>query len=53
VLEFFLGVYSLAGLFLFLFFSKYLVSPFLLIYTAGFFYVFFLSVKHATSRSRP
>jgi len=52
VLEFFLGVYSLAGLFLFLFFSKYLVSPFLLIYTAGFFYVFFLSVKHATSRSR-
>jgi cellulose synthase/poly-beta-1,6-N-acetylglucosamine synthase-like glycosyltransferase len=52
VLEFFLGVYSLAGLFLFLFFSKYLVSPFLLIYTAGFFYVFFLSVKHATGDSR-
>jgi cellulose synthase/poly-beta-1,6-N-acetylglucosamine synthase-like glycosyltransferase len=52
VLEFFLGLYSLAGLFLFLFFSKYLVSPFLLIYTAGFFYVFFLSVKHATNNSR-
>ena len=47
VLEFFLGVYSLTGLFLFLLFSKYLVSPFLLIYTSGFFYVFFLSVKHA------
>ena len=46
ILEFFLGVYSLTGLFMFLFFSKYLVSPFLLIYTSGFFYVFFLSVKH-------
>ena len=50
VLEFFLGVYSLIGLFLFLFFSKFLVSPFLLIYASGFFYVFFLSVKHATTR---
>jgi cellulose synthase/poly-beta-1,6-N-acetylglucosamine synthase-like glycosyltransferase len=46
ILEFFLGLYSLTGLTLFLFFSKYLVSPFLLIYTSGFFYVFFLSVKH-------
>jgi cellulose synthase/poly-beta-1,6-N-acetylglucosamine synthase-like glycosyltransferase len=46
ILEFFLGLYSLSGLILFLFFSKYLVSPFLLIYTSGFFYVFFLSVKH-------
>jgi cellulose synthase/poly-beta-1,6-N-acetylglucosamine synthase-like glycosyltransferase len=46
ILEFFLGVYSLTGLLMFLFFSKYLVSPFLLIYTTGFFYVFFLSVKH-------
>jgi len=52
VLEFFLGVYSLTGLFLFLLFSKYLVSPFLLIYTSGFFYVFFLSVKQATGKSR-
>jgi cellulose synthase/poly-beta-1,6-N-acetylglucosamine synthase-like glycosyltransferase len=52
VLEFFLGVYSFTGLLLFVFFSKYLVSPFLLIYTSGFFYVFFLSVKHATSSSR-
>ena len=52
VLEFFLGLYSFTGLILFLFFNKYLVSPFLLIYTSGFFYVFFLSVKHATSRSR-
>ncbi|CAB1056368.1 Glycosyltransferase [Olavius sp. associated proteobacterium Delta 1] len=46
VLEFILGVYSLTGLMMFLFFSKYIVSPFLLIYTSGFFYVFFLSVKH-------
>ena len=52
VLEFFLGVYSFIGLLLFLFFNKFLVSPFLLIYTSGFFYVFFLSVKHATSSSR-
>jgi hypothetical protein len=47
VLEFFLGVYSLAG-----FFSKYLVSPFLLIYTSGFFYVFFLSVKHGYGKTQ-
>ena len=46
ILEFVLGLYSLIGLLMFLFFSKYLVSPFLLIYTSGFFYVFFLSVKH-------
>jgi cellulose synthase/poly-beta-1,6-N-acetylglucosamine synthase-like glycosyltransferase len=52
VLEFFLGIYSLTGLFLFLLFSKYLVSPFLLIYTSGFFYVFFLSVKQATGKTR-
>jgi len=52
VLEFFLGVYSLTGLILFLFFSKFLVSPFLLIYTSGFFYVFFLSVKHGYGKSQ-
>ncbi|MEX1327059.1 MAG: cellulose synthase family protein [Desulfobacterales bacterium] len=46
ILEFFLGLYSLSGLIMFLFFSKYLVSPFLLIYSLGFFYVFFLSVMH-------
>jgi len=46
IVELFLGFYSLAGLILFICFSKYLVSPFLLIYTSGFFYVFFLSVKH-------
>ncbi|MCP4628462.1 MAG: glycosyltransferase [bacterium] len=39
--EFFLGIYSFTGRLLFLFFSKFLVSPFLLIYTSGFFYVFF------------
>jgi len=52
VLEFFLGIYSLAGLFMFVLFSKYLVSPFLLIYTSGFFYVFFLSVKHGYGRTQ-
>jgi cellulose synthase/poly-beta-1,6-N-acetylglucosamine synthase-like glycosyltransferase len=46
IFEFILGLYSLTGLLMFLFFSKYLVSPFLLIYTSGFFYVFFVSVKH-------
>jgi cellulose synthase/poly-beta-1,6-N-acetylglucosamine synthase-like glycosyltransferase len=50
ILEFFLGIYSLTGLLMFLFFSKYLVSPFLLIYTAGFFFVFFLSVKHGSGK---
>ena len=52
ILEFFLGLYSLTGLFMFLFFSKYLISPFLFIYTAGFFYVFFLSVKHGYGKTK-
>jgi cellulose synthase/poly-beta-1,6-N-acetylglucosamine synthase-like glycosyltransferase len=52
ILEFFMGLYSLTGLLLFLFYSKYLISPFLLIYTAGFFYVFFLSIKHGYGKSR-
>jgi cellulose synthase/poly-beta-1,6-N-acetylglucosamine synthase-like glycosyltransferase len=52
ILEFFLGIYSLTGLLMFLFVSKYLVSPFLLIYTAGFFYVFFLSVKHGYGKTQ-
>ena len=49
IIELFFGLYSLTGLLMFLFFSRYLVSPFLLIYTAGFFYVFFLTVKHGSS----
>ena len=44
IVELLFGLYSLAGFGLFLFFSKYMVSPFLVIYTSGFFYVFFLSV---------
>ena len=52
ILEFVLGLYSLSGLLMFLFFSKYLVSPFLLIYTTGFFYVFFLSVKHGYGKTQ-
>jgi cellulose synthase/poly-beta-1,6-N-acetylglucosamine synthase-like glycosyltransferase len=51
ILEFILGLYSLSGLLMFLFFSKYLVSPFLLIYTCGFFYVFFLSVMHGFGKT--
>ena len=47
IIELLLGIYSLAGLFLFIFFCKYFISPFLLIYTAGFFYVFSLSMIHA------
>lgn len=52
ILEFILGLYSLAGLILFLFFNKFLVSPFLMIYTAGFFSVFFLSIKQRYAGSR-
>lgn len=52
ILEFLLGLYSLGGLLMFLLFSKYLVSPFLLIYTSGFFYVFFLSVMHGYGRTQ-
>ena len=51
ILELILGLYSLTGLLMFLFFSKFLVSPFLLIYTSGFFYVFFLSVKHGFGKT--
>jgi len=52
ILEFILGLYSLTGFFMFLFFSKYLISPFLFIYTAGFFYVFFLSIKHGYGKTQ-
>jgi cellulose synthase/poly-beta-1,6-N-acetylglucosamine synthase-like glycosyltransferase len=52
ILEFILGLYSLTGLILFLFLSKYLVSPFLMIYTAGFFSVFFLSIKQSFAKIR-
>jgi cellulose synthase/poly-beta-1,6-N-acetylglucosamine synthase-like glycosyltransferase len=52
IVELFFGLYSLAGLGLFLFFSKYLVSPFLIIYTTGFFYVFFLSVMQGYGKNR-
>jgi hypothetical protein len=47
LVELFLGLYSLACLLLFLLFSKYFISPFLLIYSAGFLYVFSLSVMQA------
>jgi cellulose synthase/poly-beta-1,6-N-acetylglucosamine synthase-like glycosyltransferase len=52
ILELFLGIYSLTGLLIFLFFSKFFVSPFMFIYTSGFFYVFFLSVKHGYGKTQ-
>ena len=52
IIELLFGLYSLTGLCLFLFFSKYLVSPFLVIYTLGFFYVFFLSVMQGYGKQR-
>ena len=52
IIELLFGLYSLTGLGLFLFFSKYLVSPFLVIYTLGFFYVFFLSVMQGYGKQR-
>jgi cellulose synthase/poly-beta-1,6-N-acetylglucosamine synthase-like glycosyltransferase len=52
LIEFVLGFYSLTGLLLFLFFSKYFISPFLFIYTAGFFYVFSLSVMHSVRHAK-
>jgi len=51
IIELLFGLYSLAGLCLFLFFSHYLVSPFLVIYASGFFYVFFLSVVQGYGKS--
>ncbi len=47
VLELLMGGYSLAALILFLALKKYFISPFLLIYTVGFFYVFVLSFSHS------
>ncbi len=52
MVELLLGLYSLTGLLLFLFYSKYFISPFLLIYTAGFFYVFSLSVMHSVKHAK-
>ena len=52
IIEFVLGVYSLTGFVMFLMFSKYIVSPFLLIYTASFFSVFFLSIKQGYGKFR-
>ena len=53
ILELFMGLYSLTSLIMFLAFSKYLISPFLLIYTTGFFYVFILSVRHGYVTAHP
>jgi len=53
LLDLFLGIYSLAGLLMFLFLQEYLVSPFMLIYSTGFFYVFFLSLKQEYGKTRP
>jgi hypothetical protein len=53
MVELMLAVYSLTGLLMFLGLSRFLVSPFLLIYTIGFFYVFAMTVKHSGCRQRP
>lgn len=52
ILEFCMGVYALIALLLFLIYGRFLISPFLLIYTIGFFYVFILSVKHGYGKSQ-
>ena len=52
IIELILGLYSFTGLLLFLFFSKYFIGPFLLIYSAGFFYVFSLSVLHSVRHAK-
>jgi cellulose synthase/poly-beta-1,6-N-acetylglucosamine synthase-like glycosyltransferase len=52
IFELLLGLYSLTGLVLFFLSGRYLISPFLLIYSAGFLYVFSLSVLHGYAKSR-
>jgi cellulose synthase/poly-beta-1,6-N-acetylglucosamine synthase-like glycosyltransferase len=52
VLEFLMGCYSLLALILFLALRKYFISPFLVIYTLGFFSVFALSVSHSMGRRK-
>lgn len=52
ILEFFMGCYSLAALVLFLSLEKYFISPFLVVYTLGFFSVFALSIFHSMEGGR-
>jgi cellulose synthase/poly-beta-1,6-N-acetylglucosamine synthase-like glycosyltransferase len=47
ILEFLMGCYALVALILFLALKKYFISPFLVIYTLGFFSVFILSMYHS------
>ncbi len=47
-----MGCYALVALVLFLTLRKYFISPFLVIYTLGFFYVFALSVSHSMGGER-
>ncbi|NIO05338.1 MAG: glycosyltransferase [Proteobacteria bacterium] len=47
IAEFLMGCYALAALILFLTLGKYFISPFLVIYTLGFFTVFALSMSHS------
>lgn len=47
IVEFLMGCYALAGLILFVALRKYFISPFLMIYTVGFFSVFALSISHS------
>jgi cellulose synthase/poly-beta-1,6-N-acetylglucosamine synthase-like glycosyltransferase len=52
IFELLMGGYSLTALVLFLTLKKYFISPFLLIYTVGFFYVFVLSFSHSIRKGR-
>jgi cellulose synthase/poly-beta-1,6-N-acetylglucosamine synthase-like glycosyltransferase len=52
ILEFLMGCYALVALILFLTLRKYFISPFLVIYTLGFFSVFTLSMSHSIGGER-
>ncbi|HWP48687.1 MAG TPA: glycosyltransferase [Candidatus Limnocylindrales bacterium] len=49
ILEFFMGIYCLIGLYLFLSNRGYFIGPFLAIYTGGFLYVSLLTFVHSFS----
>ena len=52
VLEFLMGCYALVALILFVALRKYYISPFLITYSFGFFYVFALSISHSAGARR-
>ncbi|NIQ37422.1 MAG: glycosyltransferase [Proteobacteria bacterium] len=52
IVEFLMGCYALVALILFVALRKYFISPFLVIYTLGFFSVFSLSIFHSMAGKR-